>query len=99
MGASSKFQKSLTLEIPILKLAICLLIIHNFKFKWPIVFRQTENKSEKAIMITLIQHFEADVLWKVSLKILNSGIILKTFTHNSVQVKWGTTMPLYKSAE
>ena len=35
----------------------------------------------KAIMISLIQHFEADFLWKVSLKILNSGIILKTFTH------------------
>ena len=28
-----------------------------------------------------IQHFEADFLWKVSLKILNSGLILKTFTH------------------
>ena len=32
-------------------------------------------------MIFLIQHFKADFLWKVSLKILNSGIILKTFTH------------------
>ena len=32
-------------------------------------------------MISLIQHLEADFLWKVSLKILNSGIILKTFTH------------------
>ena len=32
-------------------------------------------------MISLIQHFEADFLWKVSLKILNSGIILNTFTH------------------
>ena len=31
-------------------------------------------------MVSLIQHFEADFLWKVSLKILNSGIILKTFT-------------------
>ena len=28
-----------------------------------------------------IQYFEADFLWKVSLKNLNSGIILKTFTH------------------
>ena len=27
------------------------------------------------------QNPEADFLWKVSLKILNSGIILKTFTH------------------
>ena len=32
-------------------------------------------------MISLIQHFEADFLWKVSLKILNSGIIPKNFTH------------------
>ena len=29
--------------------------------------------------IYLIQDFEADFLWKVSLKILNSGLILKTF--------------------
>ena len=35
----------------------------------------------EAIIISLIQHFEADFLWKVSLKILNSGLILKTFTH------------------
>ena len=36
----------------------------------------------KAIITTcLIQDFEADFLWKVSLKILNSGIILKTFIH------------------
>ena len=34
----------------------------------------------KAIIISLIQHFEADFLWKVSLKILNSGLILKIFT-------------------
>ena len=32
-------------------------------------------------MISLIQYFEADFLWKVSLKILNSGLILKAFTH------------------
>ena len=32
-------------------------------------------------MIFPTQHFEADFLWKVSLKILNSGIILKTLTH------------------
>ena len=31
-------------------------------------------------MISQIQDFEADFLWKVSLKILNSGMILKTFT-------------------
>ena len=33
------------------------------------------------MIICPIQYFEADFLWKVSLKILNSGIILKTFTH------------------
>ena len=33
-----------------------------------------------AFIICRIQDFEADFLWKVSLKILNSGIILKTFT-------------------
>ena len=32
-------------------------------------------------MVSLIQHFEADFLRKVSLKILNLGIILKKFTH------------------
>ena len=36
---------------------------------------------KEAIIISQIQHFEADFLWKVSLKILNSGLILKTFTH------------------
>ena len=40
----------------------------------------TGNKSE-AIKIRLNQHFEADFPKKVSLKILNSGIIQKTFTH------------------
>ena len=38
MGESSKFKKSWTFETPILKLNI-----HNFKFKWSIVLRQTEN--------------------------------------------------------
>ena len=36
----------------------------------------------EAIIICLIQYFEADFLWKVSLKILNSGIILKTHQCN-----------------
>ena len=38
-------------------------------------------------MISLIQHFEADFLWKVSLKILNSGIVLKTFSHEQRFIK------------
>ena len=32
----------------------------------------------------LIQLFEADFLWNLCLKILNSGIILKTFTHEAL---------------
>ena len=32
-------------------------------------------------MISLIQYFEADFPQKVSLKILNSGILLKTLTY------------------
>ena len=43
----------------------------------------------EAIKICLIQYFEADFLWKVSLKILNSGLILKTFTHVYLKVKYG----------
>ena len=35
----------------------------------------------KAIIIWTIQYFEADFLGKVSLEILNLGIILKTYTH------------------
>ena len=37
--------------------------------------------TKEATEISLIQHFEADFLWKVSLKILNSGLILQTFTN------------------
>ena len=35
---------------------------------------------KEPIIVSRIQHFEADFLWKVSLKILNSRLILKTFT-------------------
>ena len=38
-----------------------------------------------------MQYFEADFLWKVSLKILNSGIILKTFTHVSMAMVHGVS--------
>ena len=38
MGVSPKFPNP---ETQFLKLAVCLLNIHNFKFNWPIVFRQT----------------------------------------------------------
>ena len=43
---------------------------------------------KKALRICLIEDFEADFLWKVGLKILNSGIILKTFTHVTSFSDW-----------
>ena len=43
-------------------------------FKWLIVFDKNELFKE-AVTTSLIQDFEADFLWKVSLKILNSVII------------------------
>ena len=58
MGESSKFQKSWTFEIQILKIAVYLQSVNNFKFKWSIAQSWTENKSE-AIKTCLIQHFEA----------------------------------------
>ena len=76
MGESSKIGKSWTFKISNLKLEVYPLTIYNLKFKWSIAFKQTNYSSE-----SLFQHFKADFLWKVSLKILNSGIILKTFTH------------------
>ena len=44
-----------------------------------------ENLIFKTIQIWLIQHWEADFLWKVSLKILNSGTIRKTFIHENLK--------------
>ena len=47
-----------------------------------IVQLSVDKLLKEDIIIGLIQQFEADYLWKVSLKILNSGRILKTFiTH------------------
>ena len=40
-----------------------------------------QTKFAGGIIICLIQHFEAEFLWKVGLEILNSEIILETFTH------------------
>ena len=51
MGESSKFPKSWTFEISIVKLAVWPLNIHNFKIKWSIGLGQTENKSEKRYSI------------------------------------------------
>ena len=54
-------------------------------FERSIIFRKVKKKSA-VIIICQIQNFEAD-LWKVSLKILNSGIILTTFTHGALWVQ------------
>ena len=45
-------------------------------------------------MISLIQDSEADFLWKVGLKILNSGIILKTFANATVDSEWNKLLIL-----
>ena len=50
---SSKFQKSWTFKIQILKLAVCLQSFKNFKFKWSIAQIWTENKSEKLLKSAL----------------------------------------------
>ena len=46
------------------------------------------NQIKEAIRICLIQDFGAAFLWKVSLKILNSGMILKTFPHAMCIFLW-----------
>ena len=43
------FQNPELSKLQILKLAVCPLNIHNFKFKCSVVIRQTENKSEKLL--------------------------------------------------
>ena len=49
---------------------------------------------KEAIIISLIQHFEADFLWKVSLKILNSELILKTFIHELARFQEDYKQPI-----
>ena len=44
---------------------------------------EKQDINQKLYKICLILYFEADFLWKVGLKILNSAIILKTLTHGS----------------
>ena len=46
--------------------------------------------------MSLIHHFEADFLWKVSLKILNSGLILKTFTNVVVSICMGKSIRIQR---
>ena len=77
MGESSKFQKSWTLEIPS-SLKTCSMPTKYWPFP---VSLDKLRISQRSCHSLPIQHFEADFLWKVSLKVLNSGLILKTFTH------------------
>ena len=49
---------------------------------------------QKAINTCRVQHVEADFLLKVSLKILNSGIILKTFTHDCLFAWFDSLRPI-----
>ena len=52
---------------------------------------------KEANIISLIQHFKADFLLKVSLKILNSGLILKTFNNGAIScVMFGIVMKLHR---
>ena len=85
MGDSSKFPKSCTSEIQIFKPAGCLqkriisclngqLCLDNLK-------NNQRIKLLLSTIISLIHHFESDFLWKVSLKILNSGLILRRLRH------------------
>ena len=86
MGESSKFPKSWTFENQILKYAGCLKT-EQFQVYMPINYVLIIWKLiNEAIVNSLIQHFEADFLWKVSLKILNSGLILKTFTYDFMEI-------------
>ena len=84
---------TLTNTVLTLALTITWVIVQNFinpelkKFKYKIsccyngqLSLDKQLRNHKAIIICLIQYFEADFQWKVSLKILNSGITLKTFT-------------------
>ena len=76
----AKIPKSCTLENQNLKLSACLQNTKNSKLNCQIPLDKLKP-NQKSYYYLQIQHFEADFLWKVSLKILNSGIIPKTFTH------------------
>ena len=80
MDESSEFPKSWTLENPNLKLAVYLQIIKNSKSNGYIPLDKLKLNQKSYFYL------------QVSLKILNSGIILKTFTHackiTNSNLKW-----------
>ena len=65
--------------------------INNLSLNGHLSSKNLKKKIREAIVMPN-SAFEADFLWKVSLKILNSGLILKTFTHSielfEAMVKW-----------
>ena len=58
--------------------------INNLKIQMVNRLGMNLNHIKEAIRICLIQDFEADFLWKVNLRILNSGMILKTVIHEHI---------------
>ena len=73
------FQNPDRKKSQIMKLTICLQNINNFKLNGLLSLVNWKSIRE-AIIAYWTQHFEADFLWEASLKILNSGVILKMFT-------------------
>ena len=73
MGEASKFSQFLTLENQNLKLGVCLQNIKNSKIngQMPLDKQKLDQKSYYYLQNSVFLVF----------KILNSGIILKTFTH------------------
>ena len=70
-----------------LKLTVCLRKITISSLNGQLLPDKLIIFDREAVIICLIQYFEADFLWKVSLKILNSGLILKTFTHDTIMLR------------
>ena len=94
MGKSLKFLKSRTLENQNLKLAVCLQNITISKLHDQIPLDKLKLNQKK---LSVSVEFSILRLWKVNLKILNSGIILKTFTHGDNPCKqFGTRSELTK---
>ena len=91
--AKVKHFKSWTFEIHILKLVVCLQSVTNFKCKWSIVQRWSENKPEKLLKPAWFSILRK----KVGLKILNSRIILKTVTNLYCSNSYAYTKSIYPS--
>ena len=85
MGEISKFPKSWNLENQNIKLAVCLQNIKHSKLNAKIPLNKLKLNQkiyyymQNSAFCDWLSIMES--LWKVSLKILNSGIILKIFTH------------------